>query len=425
MKKNKTVLLAFLISTIVFSANAQQLTKRALFLGNSYTAVNNLPKMVEFMAYSTDDSLIYEVNTPGGYTLKRHSTNATTLSKIAKGNWDYVVLQEQSQLPSFPPQQVEVEVFPYAKTLDSLINIDNPCAETVFYMTWGRKNGDASNCPFWPPVCTYEGMDSLLNLRYRMMADSNDAVVSPVGAVWNYIRKNYPSIELYSGDESHPSLSGTYAAACCFYTILFEKDPTQIMFNTILPASDADKMKNAAKVIVYDNLSEWNVGKYLPEADFSYSDLGNYEVSFTSNSTYAKEYLWDFGDGNTSSDPNPTHTYSTHGTYSVKHFALNCELEDSSMQTINITPSGIKKPNFNCNIKIYPNPTSGKLIIEDENTIGAEILIYNNLGELVLRQDKNSEKATIDLKHLPNGIYYIHLIDLESANRQVILVVKE
>lgn len=92
-----------------------------------------------------------------------------------------------SLLPSI--SQVETDVFPYAHYLDSVINFYNPCVETAFYMTWGRKNGDASNCSFWPPVCTYDGMDSLLNLRYRMMADSNASILSPVGAVWNYIRK--------------------------------------------------------------------------------------------------------------------------------------------------------------------------------------------------------------------------------------------
>lgn len=69
----------------------------------------------------------------------------------------------------------------------------------------GKKEGDAGNCPFWPPVCTYSGMDSLLNLRYRMMAEDNDALLSPVGQVWHYIRDNHPEIELYNADMSHPS----------------------------------------------------------------------------------------------------------------------------------------------------------------------------------------------------------------------------
>src|SRR5690606_1716533 len=124
--------------------------------------------------------------------------------------------------------QVETEVFPYAKKLDSLVRHYNSCAETVFYMTWGYKNGDAGNCAVYPPICTYQGMDSLLRSRYTMMADSNDALVSPVGPVRRYLRTYHPAIELYDIDGSHPSVAGTYAAACSFYSVLFRKDPSGI-----------------------------------------------------------------------------------------------------------------------------------------------------------------------------------------------------
>lgn len=254
----KLLLLSLFICSIV---NGQGLTKRTLFLGNSYVYVNDLPQMVADAAISTGDTFIFDSNSPGSYTLQGHSTNATSLAKIGVGNWDYVILQEQSQRPSLPIGQVATDVFPYAHVLDSIINAENPCAETVFYMTWGRKYGDASNCASWPPVCTYAGMDSLLNLRYRMMADSNDAIVSPVGAVWNYIIQNFPLIELYQVDESHPSVAGTYAAACSFYSVLFRKDPTLIAFNSSLSATDAANIRAAAKLIVYDNLMNWHVGE--------------------------------------------------------------------------------------------------------------------------------------------------------------------
>ena len=173
------IFISLILLVVVYNTNAQ--TKRALFLGNSYTNVNNLPQLTSNAALSAGDTLIVDKNTPGGYTLEGHSTNTTSLNKIMQGDWDFVVLQEQSQRPSFPISQVQQDVFPYANQLDSIINAYNSCAETVFYMTWGRKNGDANNCQFWPPVCTYEGMDSLLNLRYMMMADMNDAIASPVG----------------------------------------------------------------------------------------------------------------------------------------------------------------------------------------------------------------------------------------------------
>ncbi len=172
MKKSFT---AFLILLCLFTLGQ---TQRVLFHGNSYTNVNNLPQITADIANSHGDTLIFDSNTPGGYIQQSHSTNQTTLNKIMAGPWDFVVLQEQSQLPSLPINQVEEQVFPYARRyLDCIINEHSPCNETMFYMTWGRKNGNIFNCDWWPPVCTYQGMDNLLRLRHIIMTDNNDAVV--------------------------------------------------------------------------------------------------------------------------------------------------------------------------------------------------------------------------------------------------------
>ena len=144
---------------ILLSLFAHGQIKRVLFLGNSSTYVNILPQIISDIASAMGDTLIYDFNTPGGYTLEEHSTDSSSLNKIMQGNWDFVVLQGSQRL-SYPIEQVEVEVLPYAHYLDSVINVYNPCGETMFFMTWGKKNGDVSTCAPWSPVCTYEGMIS-------------------------------------------------------------------------------------------------------------------------------------------------------------------------------------------------------------------------------------------------------------------------
>lgn len=176
---------------------------RVLFIGNSYIYTYNIPDIIKNIANADGNSLNYSVSVPGGQTLQQHCSNTTTLNFIQQGNWDYVVLQEQSQVPSFPDSQVATQFYPYAKKLDSLIHVFSPCAKTVFYITWGRKNGDAQNCQYFPPLCTYEGMDDLLTLRYSNVADTTNAYLSPVGPLWRSLRANHPTIELYSNDESH------------------------------------------------------------------------------------------------------------------------------------------------------------------------------------------------------------------------------
>jgi PKD repeat protein len=399
-----------LLNTILFSVlHGQILTKRALFLGNSYTSVNNLPQLVADVAASAGDTLIIDSNTPGGYTLQNHSVNSSSLAKIALGNWDYVVLQEQSQLPSFPDSQVEAEVFPYAHLLDSIINSENNCAETVFYMTWGRKNGDASNCSFWPPVCSYSGMDSLLNLRYRMMADTNNGIVSPVGAVWYYLRQNFPLIELYQSDDSHPSVAGSYAAACTFYSIFFRKDPTLITFNAILSESDASTIRTVAKSIVFDSLINWHVAEYDPKANFTDSVSEGGQLVLTNNSAYASEYFWDFGDGTTSTATAPTHTYTTNGTFNINLVASHCGFTDTVSKTITISLSELQEDNFDSNdLKSYPNPTSNELnLIVNSKFIGSQFVIYDKLGKSVLTGRLDSENTLISLQELAKGFYLV------------------
>jgi hypothetical protein len=228
-----------------------------LFIGNSYTFFNNMPQICVGLAASTGDVLAFDQNTPGGYSFYQHVSDSNTILKIMKGYWDYVVLQESSRIPSYPDDEVAKYLFPYAHYLDSLVHKYNKGAKTLFYMTWGRKKGDNERCKTWPPVCTYPGMDSLIALRYTEMAKMYHAELAPVGAVWRYLRDRYPSMELYLRDESHPSEAGSYAAACCFYTVIFRKDPEMIKYNFTLSSSDAKIIRKAVRKVVFDNLPEW------------------------------------------------------------------------------------------------------------------------------------------------------------------------
>lgn len=408
--------LVFSFLFLGFLSFAQTSTQKVLFLGNSYTSVNNLPQMFKDVALSVNDSVIFDVNAPGGYTFQGHSTNASSLAKIMAGDWDYVVLQEQSQMPSFPDQQVLTDVFPYAQQLDSLINEYNSCAETVFYMTWGRKNGDASNCTSWPPVCTYNGMDSLLNLRYRMMAQQNDAIVSPVGEVWNYMRVNHPEIELYQSDESHPSTAGTYLAACTFYATIFRKDPTQITYYSTLTATDALKIQQAVKLNVFDSLTNWNVGIFDPMANFNYSELTSNLVSFTNNSTIADSLSWDFGDGSFANESNPSHQYNQQGQYLVTLTIYSCGKTDSVAILVTTNSASVATEKLN-SFSIFPNPAIQFLNVESRSNEITNFKISNAVGEILLEGSLSFGKNEILISHLESGIYQIEFNN--NSNRMI------
>lgn len=374
------ILLPFLFCN---TSKAQAQKKKVLFLGNSYTAVNNLPKMIADMAMSMGDTLLYGSNTPGGYTLRGHSTNTLTKYKIAEGNWDYVVLQEQSQLPSYPQAMVDTMMFPYADSLNRMIKLKNPCSETMFFMTWGRKNGDASNCSWNPPVCTYRGMDSLLYERYSSMAYRYQSLLSPVGAVWHYIRNEYPGINLYNGDGSHPSAAGTYAAACTFYATLFRKDPSQVPFNSTLPPQDAANIKLAAKLIVFDSLLKWHVSKYDPKADFNFNNNNQNSISFINESSYANQFEWDFGDGQSSAEIHPVHIYNISGTYTVTLTATSCQKINRITKMVNVRGIVLPPVTENDSWGIFPNPASTSISISAHFSGNLKYRIYDRKAALV------------------------------------------
>jgi len=105
IKKINHFLIVFISSFFCIPGNElkAQLSYRVLFLGNSYTAVNNLPQIIHDAALSAGDTLVFDSNTPGGYQLTDHSIDVTSQNKIMAGGWDYVVIQGQSQEPIMHP----------------------------------------------------------------------------------------------------------------------------------------------------------------------------------------------------------------------------------------------------------------------------------------------------------------------------------
>ncbi|MBS1652937.1 MAG: T9SS type A sorting domain-containing protein [Bacteroidetes bacterium] len=260
--------LKLLLYTFVFysAINFAQLKKiKVLFLGNSYTYVNNLPQLIYDVALANGDTLAYDSNCPGGYTFNNHFNDLTSISKINTNQWKYVVLQAQSQEPSFPPSQVSAQTLPYAIKLDSVVKKNNICSQSVYYETWGRKNGDASNCASYPPLCTYSGMQDRLKQSYKLFADTTHSIMSPVGEAWRKSIATSPTLDLYSSDQSHPSLAGSCLTAFVFYEVLFGKSVlTNTYSNSGVAGSDLSFLKQIAHDVVNDSLSTWNIGKFTP-----------------------------------------------------------------------------------------------------------------------------------------------------------------
>ncbi len=396
MKKIVITGLILFISILSFSQK-----KSALFLGNSYTYVNDLPSMCVQIANSMGDTLTVDQNTPGGYTLEGHSTNSTSLSKIASQPWDFVVLQGQSQRPAFPQSQVEVEVYPYAEILCDSIYSNDSCSMPLFFMTWGRENGDQSNCANYPPLCTYEGMQLELRKSYLKMAQDNDASVAPVGMVWKAFREDYPDVNLYSNDGSHPSLYGTFLAANVFYTSMFHKSPIGAYVPSGIDATQAELIQTYSSNVVFDSLDVWQIDTTQVRAKFQHVLLTkrSHKAYFFNFSENGEWFEWDFGDNSpvyvqeSVYEGEITHDYPAVGYYTVCLTAWRgCE-SDTYCENVYSTPSGISVDD-DCNPQLQYDAVSGRLSV-DPKLVGKRLWIYDALGRLIDTQKIHSTEMQL------------------------------
>ena len=404
----KQTITLFSILLLCVSASAQKKIK-VLFIGNSYTYVNNLPQTVHDIAQANGDTLIFDSSTPGGYTFNMQSAYAPTLTKIAQGGWDYVVLQDQSEEPSFPPSQVQTDVYPYATLLDSLIHAADSCTETVFYMTWGHQNGDPPNCAGYPQICTYAGMQDRLSQSYIEMGQMNRATIAPAGEAWRKIVARPHGFDLYQADSSHPTVFGTYLTASVFYEILFQKSVLNDTFRTAgIPDSNAVQLRQAAHSTVSDSLSKWLGYGHIPLASFTHHISGGH-LSFTSTSLNGAVFSWSYGDGYTGSGASVSHTYASSGTYHITLTVSEKCKTSAYTDTVTVTvPSGLHSDQ-EAGIHIFPSPAQYEVEIDMGSVDlsgGCNLFLTDILGRKLKEQVIRSSSAIINVSDLTPGVYW-------------------
>ena len=235
-----------------------------LFLGNSYTAVNSLPDLVEGLALAAGHTLDHDRNTPGGNTLgapqssgQPHMSNAVSLAKIASRAWDYVVLLEQSVIPSIPWSRNNYMI-PGATSLDASIDASDPATRVLLYQTWGRRNGGsfciAGHCR---DFADFDAMQDALTHSYSLCAEAIGADVAPVGEAWRLALRSDPLLVLHAGDGSHPNLAGSYLAACVFFAKLYGQSPLGSSFDPGLAPGQATFLQEVADQIVFSGVSSY------------------------------------------------------------------------------------------------------------------------------------------------------------------------
>ena len=256
-------------------SNTTLTVDNVLMFGNSYTFFNSLGTMVEAMGVTNAD-----VVAAGGNDLADHwanvnfsGSNSNTTLRDPNIDWDFVVLQDQSQIPSLPTNDTNWQASKNGSVhLATEIEVEG--GDSVLFMTWGRRSGESPGQ--WHQYNNinqnFTDMQNRLADGYyhyaeNMSAAGNTVWIAPVGLAFEHIHDYIVAggvdptasgntfYNLYDADGSHPSASGSYLAACVLYATMTGNSPVGSNDTVSLSAALKLELQQAAAATVFNETS--------------------------------------------------------------------------------------------------------------------------------------------------------------------------
>lgn len=221
---------------------------KTLFIGNSFTYYNDIPKITENIAKDIGYDFVSDSVTKGSHTLEKFSDSNDEYGKIvdeklkATNDYDYVILQEQSNRSYSNFDSFSASV---GKLLEKINSTQTAC-ETRLYETWGYSEEAESK------QMTIPEMEDLICEKYDEVARKYNLNVHYVGEGFSEVFLNYPSINLYFDDNKHPSYAGSYLSALIHVGSIFHCDVRTTNFNGELNDEDATILKEVAYNVVFN-----------------------------------------------------------------------------------------------------------------------------------------------------------------------------
>jgi PKD repeat protein len=234
------------------------------------------------------------------------------------------------------------------------------------------------NCP--APVSSFTWNTNLLSTSF-LDASNGNGITS---WLWDFGDGNTSNLQ----NPSH-----TYAAAGSYTVCL-----------TISDSCGTDSICNTVTVSCPD-----------PVADYTWT-ANQLDVTFNNLSTGSGTMgsSWDFGDGNNSTQQNPSHTYASQGSYQVCLTITDTCGTNTFCDSVDVIGTGLTVIDDQISFNLFPNPTSGNLFIqwETDNIEPVEIRIMDISGKEVMSIRTftgNGKTDKINTANLPKGAYFIRL----------------
>lgn len=165
----------------------------------------------------------------------------------------------------------------------------------------------------------------------------------------------------------------------------------------------------------------------LPTAGFNFN-VNAGVVTFNNTSLGGSSYAWDFGDGTSSTDINPVHTYETSGTYTVSQTVTNACGASTLQQTVVVVLVGTNEAAWLEQFRLFPNPNAGYFTLEmtGEPHKDVELAMFNGLGQLIRSEivdfSTGNLAKSLDFGYLPSAVYTLRITaGAQSTNVKVVI----
>jgi len=190
---------------------------RILFIGNSHTFANDMPFTFAQIATNQGEDVDVVMLASPGVTLGWHAQHPETRANITKGNWDYIILQQVAH-----PFAGFENLLTEARQLVKIIQTTK--AKPILFMPWASAK---------VPSAQRELEDS-----YLLASEKLQTALAPIGTIWWQLLNEHPSLNLFDPDQEHANATGSYLAACIFYSLIFQRSPEGI--SPISPVSSQE-----------------------------------------------------------------------------------------------------------------------------------------------------------------------------------------
>lgn len=209
---------------------------KILFIGNSSTYYNNMPKMVKGLAVADGKNVEVTSITASGYKLSQFTNSGNMyyeqiINALKTSTWDFVVLQDHREaiMQNIINTEKAVAMIKELATASG--------AQIVLYETQGDCNGRDFTINDTSIFFDNLTLQYYMTKNYFSVGNKYDSLVATAGVNYTRCMNLYPEINLYDSDMIHPSPYGSYLAACSLYETMFE---TSVFGNQFLPNSKYD-----------------------------------------------------------------------------------------------------------------------------------------------------------------------------------------